>query len=210
MTTSWALLIDAENIQVANLEPLLRLVRHRGDIEVARVYGNIKRQPGWVEAAAAHGLVLRHQAQLAGTKNGADIALAVDAMKLMHSGFPTGFCIVSADSDFVPLAQELRAAGRRVVGAGHRAACEALRLAYHDWLELGPVEPPVAPPDPLVEAVDRAMNGSEWIEHWRTWLQAQKERPPEGRWQTFASDCSTLRISGAQDRKGRIEIARPL
>ncbi len=52
MTTSWALLIDAENNQVANLEPLLRLVRHRGDMRTARVYGNFETlQPGWVDAA---------------------------------------------------------------------------------------------------------------------------------------------------------------
>ncbi len=51
-----------------------------------------------------------------------------------------------------------------MVGAGHRAACDALRLAYHGWLELGPVAPPVAPRDPLVEAVKKAMNGSEWID----------------------------------------------
>ena len=43
-------------------------------------------------------------------KNGADIALAVDAMDLVHGRWVDAFCIVSNDRDFVPLGLRLRAA----------------------------------------------------------------------------------------------------
>lgn len=234
MTTSWALLIDAENIQVTCVEPLLKLVRLRGDIDIARVYGNVLQQPGWVRAATEHGLVLRHQAQITSFKNGADIALAVDAVKLMHAEFPTAFCIVSADSDFVPLAVALRAVGRRVVGAGVQRPNEALRNAYHDWLDLGPgleqaarcappaVELPVAKPssgpaakscavardDQFVEDVIEAMNGDEWTHLGKLGHKLTKN----GRPKTGGRLRDRLKTNGFRERRitGGYEIARPL
>ena len=52
------------------------------------------------------------QPTVASAKNGADIALAIDAMDILYAGAVTAFCIVSNDRDFVPLALRLRAAGK--------------------------------------------------------------------------------------------------
>jgi len=56
-------------------------------------------------------------------KNGADIKLSLDAMedmaRLPHIGT---VIVVGGDSDFMPLSQKLKAAGRRLVGIGTRAA----------------------------------------------------------------------------------------
>jgi uncharacterized LabA/DUF88 family protein len=43
----------------------------------------------------------------ADVENGADIALVIDAMDLLHSGRVTGFCLVSSDSDFTRLATRI-------------------------------------------------------------------------------------------------------
>jgi uncharacterized LabA/DUF88 family protein len=51
-------------------------------------------------------------------KNGADIALVIDAMDLLHSGRVTGFCLVSSDSDFTRLATRIREQGLDVFGFG--------------------------------------------------------------------------------------------
>ena len=70
-------------------------------------------------------------------KNGADIRLSLDAMedlgRFPHIGTVV---VVGGDSDFMPLAQKIRAAGRRVVGVGDRrstgrhwaASCNAFRF----------------------------------------------------------------------------------
>ena len=55
------------------------------------------------------------------TKNGADIKLCLDALedvaRLPHLGTVV---IVGGDSDFMPAAQKIKAAGRRLVGVGTR------------------------------------------------------------------------------------------
>lgn len=74
-------------------------------------------------------------------KNGADIRLGLDAMEDL-ARFPhvATVVVVSGDSDFTPLAQKVRAAGRQVVGVGTRqatnrhwaSACHAFH--YYDAL----------------------------------------------------------------------------
>ena len=58
-----------------------------------------------------------------GAKNGADIRLCLDAVedaaRFAHIGTVV---VVGGDSDFVALAQKLKATGRRLVGVGTRAA----------------------------------------------------------------------------------------
>jgi uncharacterized LabA/DUF88 family protein len=81
------------------------------------------------------------------SKNGADIRLCLDAMedlgRFAHIGTVV---VVSGDSDFTPLAQTVRAAGRRLVGVGVRQStnrhwarnCHEFR--YYDNLA-GPAAP---------------------------------------------------------------------
>lgn len=59
-------------------------------------------------------------------KNGADIRLCLDAMEdLGRFAHIATVVVVGGDSDFMPLAQKVRAAGRRVVGIGARSATNA-------------------------------------------------------------------------------------
>ena len=54
-------------------------------------------------------------------KNGADIRLSLDAMEDLGRFDHLGtVIIVGGDSDFMPLAQKVKAAGRRVIGVGDR------------------------------------------------------------------------------------------
>ena len=74
-------------------------------------------------------------------KNGADIRLSLDAVddigRFSHIGTVV---VVGGDSDFMPLAQKIRVAGRRVVGVGARgntneywaASCDEFR--YYETL----------------------------------------------------------------------------
>ena len=77
----------------------------------------------------------------AGTKNGADIRLAVDVVEdLFRLSDVTHVVIVAGDSDYIPLAQRARRLGRTVVGIGvagstsaaFTSACD--EFSYYDDL----------------------------------------------------------------------------
>lgn len=51
-------------------------------------------------------------------QNAADIAMVIDVMDLIASGLYHGFCLVTSDSDFTPLAMRIRRAGLKVYGFG--------------------------------------------------------------------------------------------
>ena len=70
----------------------------------------------------------------------------IDAVDLLHNAPIDTFVIVSADSDFVPLVNKLRAAGKTVVGAGRRDVSSSTLVRSCDryvYLDHG-VEKPTA------------------------------------------------------------------
>lgn len=137
----------------------------------------------------------------AGTKNGADIRLAVDVVEdLFRLADVTHVVIVAGDSDYIPLAQRARRLGRTVVGVGvagstsaaFTSACDEFSF-YADLVgpdsatppATEPAEPAAAEParDPAKEAADlvvRALRVSrpravdEWLE--ASALKAQMKR----------------------------------
>lgn len=79
-----------------------------------------------VPAFAAYGAALTRRSvdlvqmfPMSGTKNGADIRLAVDALEdLERFPYLTHLLVAAGDSDYVPLAQKARRLDRRVIGVG--------------------------------------------------------------------------------------------
>ena len=69
-------------------------------------------------------------------KNSADMPLVVDAMKRVNTGQVDGFCIVSWDSDFTPLAMQLRHEGARVIGFGEQQTPVAFVQAFSKFIYL--------------------------------------------------------------------------
>ena len=87
-----------------------------------------------------------------GTKNGADIRLAIDVIDdLFRLDFITDVLIVAGDSDYIPLVQRATRMGRRVIGLGITGstsgalvnACDV--FTYYDEVP-GVVQPAVPPP----------------------------------------------------------------
>jgi hypothetical protein len=108
-----------------------------------------------------------------GTKNGADIRLAIDVVEdLFRLQDVTHVVIVAGDSDYIPLAQRARRLGRTVVGIGvagstsgaFRASCDefsyyqdlpdALPEPVAEIIESEPSAPVVTTTDPLKDARD--------------------------------------------------------
>ena len=129
-----AVLIDAENVGLGSVEPLLDQVSNVGRITIKRAYGDWSAGRGGREQLERLGIEpVHHFHSTKSGKNSSDIRLAIDAMDLMHSSPVDAFVLVSADTDFVPLIRRLRAAGKTVIGAGHRAIVSETLVKSCDW-----------------------------------------------------------------------------
>src|ERR1700712_1774839 len=94
-----------------------------------------------------------------GTKNGADIRLAVDVVEdLFRLPDLTHVIIVAGDSDYIALAQKSKRLGRFVVGIGVAGSTSTSLAAacdeFEDYDALPGVEPPAPPAPPAVEPVE--------------------------------------------------------
>jgi hypothetical protein len=117
-----AVLIDADNAQVAAIEGLLAEVAKYGVASVKRIYGDFTstRLQSWKQVLLKHSISPVQQFAYTSGKNATDSSLIIDAMDLMYTGRFDGFCLVSSDSDFTRLAQRLRETGLTVYGFGER------------------------------------------------------------------------------------------
>jgi hypothetical protein len=126
---------------LVDIPAVVALAESFGPIAVHRAYCN------WQFFGRYRDALLQHAIELVqlfppggGAKNGADIRLCLDAMEDV-ARFPhlATVVIVGGDSDFMALAQKVKAAGRRVVGIGTRQntnrhwakSCHAFRY-YED------------------------------------------------------------------------------
>ncbi len=171
---------------VVDVAALMDFCASFGSIAINRAYGNWQWFSRYREALLQNAVEL---IQLfppgAAAKNGADIKLCLDATEDMIR-FPhvTTIVIIGADSDFLPVSQKIKAAGRNLVGVGIEAAtnkhwarsCHEFR--FYERLASGesppPVEdreqtqsPPAAPDarDLIRRAVNRlsANKGEPWV-----------------------------------------------
>jgi NYN domain/OST-HTH/LOTUS domain len=146
-----AVLIDAENAQLAILGNLLAEIAKIGSASVKRVYGDFTcpALATWREQLLAHSIQPIQQFRNTVHKNASDSALIIDAMDLVHSKRFDGFCIVSSDSDFTRLASRIREEGLLVYGFGEEktptsfiAACD--KFIYTEVLRNSSQAPPAS------------------------------------------------------------------
>jgi len=136
-----AVLIDGENASARHARAVFETAGKIGEATVRRIYGDFSngRLASWNAAIRSYSIVPCHQSAHARGKNAADIALAIDAMDLMHRERLDGFCLVSSDSDFTRLAQRLREGGLAVYGFGESKTPEGFRAACHRFETVGKV-----------------------------------------------------------------------
>jgi uncharacterized protein (TIGR00288 family) len=132
-----ALLIDAENVNRANVEQVLVDLRKIGDASIKRAYGNWfdARLKRWESVLRSEAIRPVQQFNYTKGKNATDMALVIDAITLLHTDRPDAFAIVSSDADFTPLVTHLRERGLPVYGFGRadtpqpfRSACSAFEV----------------------------------------------------------------------------------
>jgi hypothetical protein len=133
---SLAVLIDAENVSHRQADEVFELAKKLGEVRVRRLYGN---HAGWDAAVRRHALGTGRVFAGAAGKNGADIALTIDAVDLLRDGATTGFCIVSSDSDFTGLAMRIRQEGKLAYGIGLKKSVQSYRDSCTEFHFLHPV-----------------------------------------------------------------------
>ncbi len=124
---SFAVLIDADNVQLDSISPILEEITRNARITVRRIYGDFTSQnlAVWKTKLAEHAIHPIQQYRNTIGKNASDSALIIDAMDLLHSRRFEGFCLISSDSDFTRLATRIREDGLVVYGFGEKKAPKA-------------------------------------------------------------------------------------
>lgn len=137
-TQKIAVLIDADNTQLAKMAGVFHELSTYGRIVVKKAYGNWKKQSlkNWEEEVKRLAIKTEQQFDYVSKKNTTDIAMVIDAMDLLHSKMYDAFALVSSDSDFTPLAIRLRESGAYIIGVGESKTPEAFRNACDDFLLL--------------------------------------------------------------------------
>jgi uncharacterized protein (TIGR00288 family) len=133
-----ALLIDADNCPAGKIDVIMDELAKYGVINIRRAYGNWKSTglKGWEAALHEYAIQPVQQFDYSKGKNATDIAMAIDAMDLLHTRNLDGFCLASSDCDFTPLVMRLRANGLKVFGFGEKKTPEPFANACSKFLYL--------------------------------------------------------------------------
>ena len=115
-------LIDYENVGLGSVQSLFDQLSDIGRIIIKRAYADWSKGSSKRDQILELGIeAIHHFRAPRSGKNASDICLAIDAIELLYRSPVDTFVIVSSDTDFVPLVSTLRAAGKMVIGGGHRA-----------------------------------------------------------------------------------------
>lgn len=126
-TVKLAVLIDADNSSYKEIPLILQEIAKYGIASVKRVYGDWSSENlgAWRDVLLPHAITPIQQFAYTKGKDATDMMLIINAMDLLHQGNLDGFCIVSSDSDFTPLASRIRESGLMVYGFGKKRTPQA-------------------------------------------------------------------------------------
>ncbi|NHB58574.1 NYN domain-containing protein [Acinetobacter sp. 194] len=135
-TKKLAVLIDADNSSVSSIAPILEEVAKYGIASVKRVYGDWSSETlkNWRDILLPNAITPVQQFAYTAGKDATDMGMIIDAMDLLYAGALDGFCIISSDSDFTPLASRIRESGLVVYGFGRKKTPEAFRKACDKFI----------------------------------------------------------------------------
>lgn len=133
-----AVLIDADNTSPAAINDIMAEIAKLGLASAKRIYGDWSSHllAGWKDTSLEYALTPVQQFAYTKGKDATDMQLIIDAMDLLHSGTFDGFCILSSDSDFTPLAMRIRENGLAVYGFGRETTPKAFRQACNRFFTI--------------------------------------------------------------------------
>ena len=130
--SKFAVFVDLENCgaKVATLKSILEKVKIRGDILLGKVYGYTDKFDDLKEVLLSNTFTVVPSLRYGiSQKNNADIQLVIDALEVAYKNeLIDSFCIVSGDSDYVPLVGRLKSMGKFVLGISRSEAASTIFL----------------------------------------------------------------------------------
>ena len=126
-----AVLIDGDNANPKKLSETLAQIAQFGTIKIKRVYGDFSQQNLniWKDCVNRFSIKAVQAFSYTKGKNSTDMALAIDAMDILHEGKVNAFCIVSSDCDFTGLIHRIKEQGMFTIGIGQEKTCASFRMA---------------------------------------------------------------------------------
>ena len=160
----FAVFVDLENAGAKEsiLNNIIDKVKIRGDILLGRVYGYTDRYSALKEAILSNTFSVVPSLRFGkNQKNSLDIQLVIDALEVAYTNpLIDSFCIVSGDSDYMPLVGKLKAMGKHVMGISRSEAASSIFIkACNEFLFLESVAS--VKKQPVVEEKRKADNGAE-------------------------------------------------
>jgi len=127
-----AVFIDFDNIAIGvkqslnrnfDIGTVLEAIKEKGEVITKIAYGDWKRAEDFSRAMTQHAVqMVQRNLTPGGDKNGADIALALDALEMAFTrNHINAFVIVGGDSDFIALVEKLKQYDKTVFVVGGRA-----------------------------------------------------------------------------------------
>ena len=125
-SAKFAVFVDLENCgaKVDTLNNILEKVKIRGDILIGKVYGYTDSYSDLKETLLSNTFTVVPSLRYGrNQKNNSDIQLVIDALDVAYRNeLIDSFCIVSGDSDYVPLVGKLKSMGKFVLGISRSEA----------------------------------------------------------------------------------------
>jgi len=126
MASHFALFVDLENCggKKSMLMDVIERVKIRGDILIGKVYGYTDSYSDLKETLLSNTFTVVPSLRYGrNQKNNSDIQLVIDALDVAYrNDLIDSFCIVSGDSDYVPLVGKLKSMGKFVLGISRSEA----------------------------------------------------------------------------------------
>lgn len=132
-----ALLIDGDNVSSKKVECIYQNLENLGEVKIAEVYGRKSNLDStqWQNISEKYNLKLK-QTSL-NTKNSADFAMSIGGTAILNRYHHIDcFCIVSGDSDFIHLIEELKAKNKYVIGMGGANSAKKLKAQCDKFFNL--------------------------------------------------------------------------
>jgi len=147
-----ALLVDADNLPIGQAEDALEKLAEICNPVIKKAFGDFtKSAKNWSpEFMRKHGFTPEMHFAVSNFKNGADIAMCIAAMDIVHAKTVDAIVLFTSDSDFASLAARIRESGLEVVGVGDAKASAVLQGAFDTFVVVDP--PKKVVPEPLASA----------------------------------------------------------
>lgn len=133
MASHYALFVDLENCggKKSMLMDVIERVKIRGDILIGKVYGYTDGYSDLKEILLSNTFSVVPSLRFGrNQKNSMDIQLVIDALDVAYrNDLIDSFCIVSGDSDYVPLVGKLKSMGKFVLGISRSEAASGVFMS---------------------------------------------------------------------------------